>query len=92
MRTSKDLDILIPLENVAAAEEVLETLGYVTKEGRRITAVQSWKWREHHVCYMHPVKRTQVEVHWRLNPDSGNVHLRAHLTTPLSGANRGAAD
>lgn len=71
MRTSKDLDILIPLEDVEAAEEVLETLGYVTKEGRRITAVQSWKWREHHVCYMHPVKRTQVEVHWRLNPDSG---------------------
>ncbi|MCM3173223.1 nucleotidyltransferase family protein [Paenibacillus sp. MER 99-2] len=71
MRTSKDLDILIPLEDVEAAEEVLEKLGYVTKEGRRITAVQSWKWREHHVCYMHPVKRTQVEVHWRLNPDSG---------------------
>ncbi|MDQ0170848.1 nucleotidyltransferase domain-containing protein [Paenibacillus tundrae] len=93
MRTSKDLDILIPLDDVAAAEEVLETLGYVTKEGTRITAVQSWKWREHHVCYMHPVKRTQVEVHWRLNPDSGKEsdfevlwkrsRLSAYTQTPV---------
>lgn len=71
MRTSKDLDILIPLADVEAAEGILATLGYVSKEGERTPTVDSWKWREHHICYTHPVKRTQVEIHWRLNPDSG---------------------
>lgn len=71
MRTSKDLDILIPFDDVEAAEGILATLGYVSKEGERAPTVRSWKWREHHICYTHPVKRTQVEIHWRLNPDSG---------------------
>lgn len=71
MRTSKDLDILIPFDDVEAAEGILATLGYVSKEGERAPTVRSWKWREHHICYIHPVKRTQVEIHWRLNPDSG---------------------
>lgn len=71
LRTSKDLDILIPFNDVESAEQILETLGYVSKEGKRTATVRSWKWREHHICYIHPVKRTQVEIHWRLNPDSG---------------------
>ncbi|WP_440118215.1 nucleotidyltransferase domain-containing protein [Paenibacillus sp. QZ-Y1] len=71
LRTSKDLDILIPFNDVESAEQILETLGYEPKEGKRTATVRSWKWREHHICYIHPVKRTQVEIHWRLNPDSG---------------------
>ncbi|MFS0870089.1 nucleotidyltransferase family protein [Paenibacillus xylanilyticus] len=71
LRTSKDLDILIPFEDVESAEQILVTLGYVSKEGKRTPTVQSWKWREHHICYKHPLKKTQVEIHWRLNPDSG---------------------
>ncbi|PIH59788.1 nucleotidyltransferase family protein [Paenibacillus sp. LK1] len=71
LRTSKDLDILIPFDDVEFAEEILESLGYESKEGKRTPTVSSWKWREHHICYKHPVKRTQVEIHWRLNPDSG---------------------
>ncbi|WP_432749981.1 nucleotidyltransferase family protein [Paenibacillus amylolyticus] len=35
MRTSKDLDILIPFNDVEAAEGILATLGYVSKEGER---------------------------------------------------------
>lgn len=71
MRTSKDLDILIPVQEVETAEHILADLGYQRKEGERALTVRSWKWREHHICYIHPEKRTQVEVHWRLNPDSG---------------------
>ncbi|UPK45791.1 MULTISPECIES: nucleotidyltransferase domain-containing protein [Paenibacillus] len=71
LRTSKDLDILIPFDDVETAEEILESLGYESKEGKRTPTVASWKWREHHICYKHPIKRTQVEIHWRLNPDSG---------------------
>ncbi|MBR2566363.1 MAG: nucleotidyltransferase family protein [Paenibacillus sp.] len=71
MRTSKDLDILIPVQEVEAAERILIGLGYQCKEGERSLTVRSWKWREHHICYIHPEKRTQVEIHWRLNPDSG---------------------
>lgn len=71
MRTSKDLDILIPVQDVEAAERILIDLGYQCKEGERALTVRSWKWREHHICYVHPDKRTQVEIHWRLNPDSG---------------------
>ncbi|WP_434752031.1 nucleotidyltransferase domain-containing protein [Paenibacillus amylolyticus] len=71
MRTSKDLDILIPVQEVEAAERILTELGYQRKEGERELTVRSWKWREHHICYIHPNKRTQVEIHWRLNPDSG---------------------
>ncbi|PYY28471.1 nucleotidyltransferase domain-containing protein [Paenibacillus illinoisensis] len=71
LRTSKDLDILIPFDDVESAEQILETLGYVSKEEKRRPTVQSWKWREHHICYKHPLKKTQVEIHWRLNPDSG---------------------
>ncbi|MCM3131525.1 nucleotidyltransferase family protein [Paenibacillus polysaccharolyticus] len=71
LRTSKDLDILIPVQEVEAAEHILTDLGYKRKEGERALTVRSWKWREHHICYIHPEKRTQVEIHWRLNPDSG---------------------
>jgi len=71
MRTSKDLDILIPVQNVEEAGRILVDLGYQCKEGERALSFRSWKWREHHICYVHPVKRTQVEIHWRLNPDSG---------------------
>ena len=71
MRTSKDLDILIPVQEVEAAERILIGLGYQCKEGERSLTVRSWTWREHHICYIHPEKRTQVEIHWRLNPDSG---------------------
>ncbi|GGH57565.1 hypothetical protein GCM10008014_29310 [Paenibacillus silvae] len=71
MRTSKDLDILIPVQDVEAAARTLQGLGYQCKEGERALTVRSWKWREHHICYIHPLKRTQIEIHWRLNPDSG---------------------
>ncbi|MBD7970813.1 nucleotidyltransferase domain-containing protein [Paenibacillus gallinarum] len=69
LRTSKDLDILVQLEDVRKAEETLISLGYVTDE--RLLNV--WKWKSHHISYYHPLNRTEIELHWRINPESSSA-------------------
>lgn len=66
LRTSKDLDLLIPITDLEKAEELLIKVGY-KKEGDP-TVLNDWKWREHHISYFHPQKRIQLEIHWRLHP------------------------
>lgn len=70
LRTSKDLDILIPIGDVEKAEQILADLGYVSdKNVPRV--FRDWKWKVHHLSYFHPQSRIQVEIHWRLNSDMG---------------------
>ncbi len=69
LRTSKDLDILVPAEDVEKAEQTLTDLGYAGESSFR--RVFNWKWKFHHVSYTHPQSRIQVEIHWRLNSDMG---------------------
>ncbi|NEW07137.1 nucleotidyltransferase family protein [Paenibacillus sp. SYP-B3998] len=70
LRTSKDLDILVPMEDVEKAEQILMDLGYeVNHEFPRILG--DWKWRFHHISFFHAQKRIQLELHWRLNPEMG---------------------
>ncbi|CAH1206589.1 nucleotidyltransferase family protein [Paenibacillus sp. JJ-223] len=93
LRTSKDLDLLIPFDDVEQAEAVLLDLGYICKDDKGRRSVSSWKWREHHICYKHPVRKTQVEIHWRLNPDTGREagfetlwqrsRISAYTSTPV---------
>ncbi|MGG0788115.1 nucleotidyltransferase family protein [Peribacillus simplex] len=59
LRTSKDLDILIPMNDLKKAEELLLIYGYV-RENR-------WK---HHITFFHPQKGIEIEIHWRLHPPS----------------------
>ncbi|MBK5500716.1 nucleotidyltransferase domain-containing protein [Peribacillus sp. TH14] len=66
LRTSKDLDILIPKYNLERAEELLLNDGYEREEGT--TILNERKWREHHVSYFHPERKIQLEIHWRLQP------------------------
>ncbi|CAH0136902.1 hypothetical protein SRABI96_00380 [Peribacillus sp. Bi96] len=66
LRTSKDLDILIPKYNLERAEELLLNDGYEREEGA--TILNERKWREHHVSYFHPERKIQLEIHWRLQP------------------------
>ncbi|MBT2667485.1 nucleotidyltransferase family protein [Bacillus sp. ISL-4] len=66
LRTSKDLDILIPKSDIKKAEELLLNYGYEKEEVQDIFG--EWKWRNHHVTYFHPQKRIQIEIHWRLHP------------------------
>ncbi|MCA0755386.1 nucleotidyltransferase family protein [Paenibacillus sp. N4] len=67
LRTSCDLDLLIPLKELEQAEALLCSLGY-EKDDYIETVLNDWKWRHHHTTFNHPVKKIKVELHWRLNP------------------------
>ncbi|NBD26352.1 nucleotidyltransferase domain-containing protein [Paenibacillus glycinis] len=69
LRTSKDLDILIPTGEVEHAEKLLLALGY--ESDSNVPRVFNWKWKTHHISFTHPQTRIQVEIHWRLNSDMG---------------------
>ena len=69
LRTSKDLDILIPMADVESAENMLLQLGY--ESDNNVPRVFNWKWKVHHISFTHPKTRIQVEIHWRLNSDMG---------------------
>ncbi|MFA1508061.1 nucleotidyltransferase family protein [Priestia aryabhattai] len=66
LRTSKDLDILIPETDLVKAETVLLKEGY--KKEKVDTVLNERKWRYHHIAYFHPKKKIQIEIHWRLHP------------------------
>lgn len=70
LRTSSDLDFLIPIEELEKAEAILVRQGY-EKEDYIKTVLNDWKWRHHHVTYFHSEKRMKLEIHWRLNPGPG---------------------
>lgn len=67
LRTSADLDVLIPLNKLAYAEELLLKMGY-EKDDYILSILNDWKWRHHHITFFHPEKKIKVEIHWRLNP------------------------
>ncbi|MCR8635383.1 nucleotidyltransferase family protein [Paenibacillus radicis (ex Xue et al. 2023)] len=67
LRTSRDLDILIPIDDLDNAEALLLKLGY-DKLVEFSTILNDWRWRHHHITFIHPVKGVTVEIHWRLNP------------------------
>ncbi|MGG0283596.1 nucleotidyltransferase family protein [Peribacillus butanolivorans] len=67
LRTSKDLDIIIPLSVLEKAEALLISFGYVREE-ENPTLLNEQKWRYYHVTYFHPIKGVQIEIHWRLEP------------------------
>jgi hypothetical protein len=70
LRTSGDLDILIPIHDLDHAEELLGRLGYVKDEYIQ-TVLNDWKWRHHHFTFFHSQKRIKLEIHWRLGPGPG---------------------
>ncbi|WP_020061975.1 nucleotidyltransferase domain-containing protein [Bacillus sp. 123MFChir2] len=70
LRTSCDLDILIPIHQLEKAETLLLEKGYV-KDDYIQTILNDWKWRHHHITFFHPQKQIKVEIHWRLNPGPG---------------------
>ncbi|PEL18514.1 nucleotidyltransferase domain-containing protein [Bacillus wiedmannii] len=70
LRTSCDLDVLIPMQNLEKVEMLLLEQGYV-KDDYIQTILNDWKWRHHHITFFHPIKRIKVEIHWRLNPGPG---------------------
>lgn len=71
-RTSKDLDILIDVEDVERSEEVMLQLGYELEEKHSLN--HNWKDKHHHLSFRHKENSVQVEIHWRLNPYSKGSH------------------
>jgi len=66
LRTSKDLDIIIPMTDLKKAEELLISIGY--EKENQPNFFNEWKWRNHHIAFFHMQKKIQIEVHWRLEP------------------------
>lgn len=69
-RTSKDLDLLVSPESIHTSINLLIELGYQMKDERLL---DNWMYKNHHLTFDHPVKRVQVELHWRLNPNLGGT-------------------
>ncbi|MEH6948040.1 nucleotidyltransferase family protein [Bacillus sp. JJ634] len=70
LRTSSDLDVLVPLKSLEKVEMLLIETGYI-KDDYFQTVLSDWKWRHHHLTFYHPEKKIKLEVHWRLNPGPG---------------------
>lgn len=66
MRTSKDLDLLVPLTDLGRAEALLMRLGYQADPGLP-RVFNDWKWRAHHISYRHPEMGIHIELHWRMH-------------------------
>ncbi len=69
-RTSKDLDVLVPMEQAQQAEELLLELGYVKTQSVPRTT-HNWRWRYNHESYTDERTGVEIELHWRLNGDAG---------------------
>lgn len=70
LRTSGDLDVLVPIKELDKVNKLLEDLGY-EKDDYIQTILGDWRWRHHHVTYIHPKTGVKLEIHWRLNPGPG---------------------
>lgn len=72
LRTCSDLDLLISINDLETVEKILLKMGYHKDEFFQIEPVlNDWKWRHHHLSYIHSDKRIKLEIHWRLNPGPG---------------------
>lgn len=71
LRTSKDLDVLLAIEDLEKAENILKELGYQTTSHSFPRILNDWKWKSHHISYFHAEREIQIELHWRLNPETG---------------------
>jgi len=67
LRTSCDLDLLIPISDLKKAEHLLASQGFVKDEYIH-SILGDWKWRHHHLTFHHAATGIKVELHWRLHP------------------------
>lgn len=70
LRTSADLDILVPITELDKAKQLLIDLGF-ERDGEIQPVFSDWKWRSNHHTYFHTQKGVKCEVHWRLYPLPG---------------------
>lgn len=70
LRTSSDIDVLIPITLLEEVDQLLCNAGYEKDEYIQ-SVLNDWKWRHHHFTYLHPEKKIKLEIHWRLHPGPG---------------------
>lgn len=70
LRTSSDIDVLIPINYLEKINKLLCDAGY-EKDDYIQTVLNDWKWRHHHFTYFHSDKKIKLEIHWRLHPGPG---------------------
>ncbi|MDR7000592.1 nucleotidyltransferase family protein [Neobacillus niacini] len=67
LRTSSDIDLLIPIKMLKKVEKLIVEQGYI-KDDYIESVLNDWKWRHHHITFFHPGKKIKLEIHWRMNP------------------------
>ncbi|MED4039113.1 nucleotidyltransferase family protein [Niallia taxi] len=67
LRSSKDLDILIPSHEFQNVQELLMKHGYIERKEKTCTILKEERLRTHHAEFFHPNSRFSIEIHWRLN-------------------------
>ncbi|MFA9457489.1 nucleotidyltransferase family protein [Halalkalibacter sp. AB-rgal2] len=70
LRTSSDLDALVPINELSKMDQLLKEEGFIREEPLP-TILNDWKWRQHHTVYKHEESGMKFEVHWRLHPGPG---------------------
>jgi hypothetical protein len=70
LRTCGDLDILVSIDDLEKVDKILQDQGYL-KDNYINKLWNDWRWRNHHIEYIHPKNRVNIEIHWRLNPFPG---------------------
>ncbi|RDI45699.1 nucleotidyltransferase domain-containing protein [Falsibacillus pallidus] len=70
LRTSSDLDVLVPIHDLEKVDKLLLEKGY-EKDDYILSVLNDWKWRHHHLTYFDQSKGIKLEIHWRLNPGPG---------------------
>lgn len=66
LRTSNDLDVLVPFSDLEKLDDILISVGYI-KDDYIKSVLSDWKWRNYHFIYYHPQKNIKLEIHWRLH-------------------------
>lgn len=66
LRASRDLDMLIPVDDLDKVDELLVRLGYESDHFTP-TILNEWKWRQYHRTYYHASRKITIEIHWRLS-------------------------
>lgn len=71
-RTSGDLDILVSRQDWDKCVRILLEEGYSRGKDYDASAevLNNTERKTHHISYLHAQKKIEIELHWRLNPDS----------------------
>ena len=76
LRTSRDLDIFVHIEDLGAATKVIEDHGYIWRKPFAVSKtipLKKWMDWDKHLNYWHPQLEVCIELHWRLDCQGMNI-------------------